>query len=198
MIRVLIVDDHPTVRAGLEGLLRGEPGIVSVGTSPTVADALATVSDRAPDVVLADYHLPDGNGLLLAWELKHLPTPPRVMIYSAFAETDLMLAAALSGADAVLDKSRPVEDIFQTLRAVAAGKTCIGPIPPQVMRAGASLIEPQDQSIFGLALAGEPPDEIAEVLHVDADVVSRRLRFMIDWLSPAPGRDAGRTRARNA
>jgi hypothetical protein len=64
----------------------------------------------------------------------------------------------------VLDKSSPIEAIFDTVRAAAAGKTLIGPIPPDVMRAGASLIDPQDQSIFGLAVAGEPPNEIAAVL----------------------------------
>jgi DNA-binding NarL/FixJ family response regulator len=186
MIRVLIVDDHPSVRAGLHGLLRAEPGIVSVGTSATAEDALARARRSEPNVVLADYHLPDSNGLMLAWKLKQLPPAPRVVIYSAFAEPQLSLAAALSGVDAVLDKSGPVELIFETLRAVAAGKTRIGPIPPHVMRAGASLIDPQDQSIFGLAVAGEPAAEIATVLDMDEADVIRRMRSMVEWLRPRP------------
>jgi DNA-binding NarL/FixJ family response regulator len=130
--------------------------------------------------VLADYHLPGRNGLLLGWELKQLQAPPRVVIYSAFAEPQLNLAAALGGIDAVLDKSSPVEAIFETVRAVAAGRTLIGAIPPHVMRAGASLIDPQDQSIFGLAVAGEPPNEIAAVLGMDTHIVKRRIRSMIE------------------
>ena len=59
MIRVLIVDDHPSVRVGLYALLRSEPGFVPVGASATAEDAVAQVGARAPDVVLADYHLPD-------------------------------------------------------------------------------------------------------------------------------------------
>lgn len=186
MIRVLIVDDHPSVRAGLHGLLRSEPGIVPVGTSATAEDALAQVQARDPDVVLVDYHLPDSNGLVLGWKLKQLEPPPRVMIYSAFAEPQLSLAAALSGVDAVLDKSSPVEAIFETLRAVAAGKATIGPIPPHVMRAGASLIDPRDQSIFGLAMAGESAAEIAAVLDMDEQAVKRRLKSMVEWLRPRP------------
>ena len=186
MIRVLIVDDHPTVRAGLHGLLGAEPGIVPVGTSESAADALAQVGGRAPDIVLADYHLPDRNGLLLGWELKQLQTPPRVVIYSAFAEPQLSLAAAVSGLDAVLDKNSPVEAIFETLRAVAAGRTLIGPIPPHVMRAGASLIDPQDQAIFGLAVSGEPAEEIAAVLGMDDRIVKRRMKSMVEWLRPRP------------
>jgi DNA-binding NarL/FixJ family response regulator len=186
MIRVLIVDDHPSVRAGLQGLLRCEPGIVPVGVSETADAALAEAGARALDIVLADYHLPTSNGLMLAWQLKQLEQPPRVVIYSAFAEPELELAAALSGADAVLDKASPVEVIFSTIRAVAAGRRVIGPIPPRVMRAGASLIDAQDQSIFGLAVAGESPDEIAAVLGMDAETVGRRLRSMIEWLRPRP------------
>jgi DNA-binding NarL/FixJ family response regulator len=186
MIRVLIVDDHPSVRAGLHGLLRSEPGIVPVGTSATAEDALARARRSKPNVVLADYHLPDSNGLVLGWELKQLPPAPRVVIYSAFAEPQLSLAAALSGVDAVLDKSGPVELIFETLRAVVAGKTRIGPIPPHVMRAGASLIDPQDQSILGLAVAGEPAAEIATVLGMEEAAVIRRMRSMVEWLRPRP------------
>jgi DNA-binding NarL/FixJ family response regulator len=186
MIRVLIVDDHPSVRTGLYGLLRSEPGIVPVGTSATAKDALAQARNRDPDVVLADYHLPDSNGLILGWELKQLARAPRVMIYSAFAEPQLSLAAALSGVDAVLDKGSPVESIFETLRAVAAGRTRIGPLPPHVMRAGASLIDPQDQSILGLAISGEPASEIAAVLGMEEEVVRRRMKSMVEWLRPRP------------
>jgi DNA-binding NarL/FixJ family response regulator len=186
MIRVLIVDDHPAIRAGLHGLLRGEPGIVPVGMSGSADDALARVITDAADVVLADYQLPDRNGLALGWELKQLPASPRVVIYSAFADPQLSLAAMITGVDAVLDKSSPIEAVFETIRAVAAGKSLIGPIPRHVMRAGASLIDPQDQSIFGLAVAGEPPDAIAAVLGMDADVVKRRIRSIVEWLRPRP------------
>jgi DNA-binding NarL/FixJ family response regulator len=186
MIRVLIVDDHPSVRAGLHGLLLAEPGIVPVGTSETAETALALVSDRAPDVVLADYHLPDHNGLLLGWELKQRGAVPRVVVYTAFADAQLSLAAALAGVDAVLDKNSPVEAMFETLRAVMAGRTLIGPIPPRVMQAGVALIDPQDQSIFGLAVAGEPAEEIAAVLGMDTRTVKRRLKSMVEWLRPRP------------
>lgn len=189
MIRVLIVDDHPAVRAGLHGLLRGEPGIVPVGMSATAEDALAQVGAQRADVVLTDYQLPDRNGVLLGWELKQQQASPRVVIYSAFADAHLTLAAALAGLDAVLDKTSPVEAIFDTLRAVAAGRAVTGPIPPDVMRGGASLIDPQDQSIFGLAVAGEPPDEIAAVLGMDTEIVKRRIKAMVEWLRPQPRAD---------
>jgi DNA-binding NarL/FixJ family response regulator len=156
MIRILVVDDHPAVRAGLLSVLRSEPGLVPLGAVSTADEALDEGRRVIPDVVLVDYELPDRNGLLLTWELKHLPEAPRAVIYSAYTGPRLRLAAALSGADAVVDKHQPVESIFETLRTVAGGGTRLGPIPPDAMRAAAALLDPQDQSIFGLALAGEP------------------------------------------
>jgi hypothetical protein len=57
------------------------------------------------------------------------------------------------------------------------------------MRAGASLIDPQDQSIFGLAVAGEPPDEIAAVLGMNAQLAKRRIKAMVECLRPRPRTD---------
>jgi DNA-binding NarL/FixJ family response regulator len=182
--RILIVDDHPAVRAGLLAVLRGEPGLVPVGTADSAEEALEAACHWAPDVVMADYQLPDVNGAMLTWELKQLPEAPRVVIYSAFAEPRLFLAAALSGAEAVLDKNRSVDAIFETIRGVAAGKSYLEPLPLDAVRNGARLMDPQDQSIFGLAIAGEQAEEIAAVLRLDEHTVRRRLSLMIQGLGP--------------
>jgi len=179
-----VVDDHPAVRAGLQALLRSEPGLVPVGMAATAEQAMEETCRWSPDVVLADYQLPDLNGAMLTWELKQLPEPPRVVIYSAFAEPRLSLAAAVSGADGVLDKNRSVEAIFETVRAVAAGKSCIPPLSVEAVRDGPRFVDPQDQSIFGLALAGEQAEEIAAVLRMDDRAVRRRLKTMVEWLGP--------------
>ena len=184
MTRILVVDDHPAVRAGLLAVLRWEPGLVPVGTAGTAEQAIEAARRWKPDLVLADYQLPDGDGALLAWELKQLPEPPHVVIYSAFAEPRLSLAAALSGAEAVLDKNRSVDDIFETIRGVAAGNSYIEPLPLDAVEGAARFTDPQDQSIFGLALAGEQAEQIAAVLRLDERAVRRRLRLMIEWLGP--------------
>jgi DNA-binding NarL/FixJ family response regulator len=57
MIRVLVVDDHPAVRAGLVGLLRSEPGLVVAGAAANAEDALEAAKRDGPDVVLLDYDL---------------------------------------------------------------------------------------------------------------------------------------------
>ncbi len=185
MIRILIVDDHPAVRAGLLAVLRGEPGLVPVGHAGTTKEALELAARWTPDVVLVDYQLPDGNGAVLALELKQLDEAPRVVIYSAFAEPRLGLAAALSGAEAVLDKNRSIEAIFETVRAVAGGKDLIQPLALPALRDAGWLVDPQEQAIFGLAVAGETAADIARVLRMDEQAVSRTIRTMVEKLGPS-------------
>src|SRR3712207_7708575 len=62
-IRVLVVDDHPTILTGLRLLLRREPGLVPVGEADSALAALDAARSQRPDVVLLDLHLPGGGGL---------------------------------------------------------------------------------------------------------------------------------------
>src|SRR5918999_948512 len=94
MIRVLVVDDHPAVRAGLVAMLRSEPGLVPVG-----AVGSAELARDGTDVLLVDYDLPDSDGLTLCWDAKCREDPPAVLVYSAFARPRLTIAATLAGAD---------------------------------------------------------------------------------------------------
>ena len=109
MIRVVIVDDHPVVRAGVWSMLRVEPGLQPAGAAADAAEGLQRVTAVRPDVVLVDYRLGHGNGLLLCQSLHELATPPRVLVYSAYDETELAVPALIAGASGVLSKdARPM------------------------------------------------------------------------------------------
>ena len=105
MIRILVVDDHPALQAGLWTVLRGEPGLVPIGAVSRPREALGEVARANPDVVLVDYQLPDEDGLVLCQRLKRLPDPPRVLIYSAYASPTLALPAIVAGADGAVNKA---------------------------------------------------------------------------------------------
>jgi DNA-binding NarL/FixJ family response regulator len=70
MIRVLVVDDHPVLRAGLEAVLRVEPGFVCVGVAEDGASMVQALDRTAPDVVVLDRHLGDADGLELCAEVR--------------------------------------------------------------------------------------------------------------------------------
>ncbi|HEX5192455.1 MAG TPA: response regulator transcription factor [Solirubrobacteraceae bacterium] len=98
-IRVLVVDDHPAVRRGVQALIDSEPEMRVVGEVRTAEEALAKLTDSI-DVAVIDCHLGDGrDGLSLTADFKAPEHGPRVLIYSAFADLGSAVSALIAGAD---------------------------------------------------------------------------------------------------
>lgn len=182
MIRVLIVDDHPTMRTGLRVCLRGEPGLVPVGVADSVTTAVANTRSHRPDVVVLDLHLPGGGGLLAAHRLKLLPRPPRVLVFTAFADDALLVPALIAGADGILTKEAGSDALFEAIRRVHAdGRTL--PLPnPRHVDATMRLLEEQDRPIATMLLAGVAVTDVAATLRVDLDGLDEHLAKMFGRL----------------
>jgi len=121
MIRVLVVDDHPVLRAGLEAVLRAEPGFVAVGAAADGTQALRLVRRARPDVVVLDRRLGREDGLDLCATLRAEAAPPEVVIYTANMDPDLDARARAAGARGVVAKEDRVEDLFHAIRVAARG-----------------------------------------------------------------------------
>src|SRR5262245_12363130 len=98
MIRILLVDDHPAMRAGLTGVLAAEPGTVPLDSIASGDELEPALRRCRPDVVLLDYHLPGSDGLVLCRQVKRTVPAPAVLIYSAYADAELAIPAVLAGA----------------------------------------------------------------------------------------------------
>ncbi len=118
MIRVLVVDDHPVLRAGLEAVLRAEPGFACTGTAASSAGLWRQLRPR-PDVVLLDLRLGGEDGIRICEQIVSEPGAPSVLLYTARPDSDLEAAARAAGAYGVLDKALPVERLFDELRLAA-------------------------------------------------------------------------------
>lgn len=187
MIRVMIVDDHPALRAGLLTVLRAEPGITAVGASGATADAL-TDTRHEPDVALVDYNLPDDNGLNLCRRLKARGEAPRVIVYSAHADAALSVSARLAGADGVVDKGAPADLLLDSIRVVAKGGSVFPPPSGATLQSAGQMVEPEDLAILGMATEGTSRPEMAQVLGIDAAELERRIDRMLDALAEQIGR----------
>jgi DNA-binding NarL/FixJ family response regulator len=179
VIDVLIVDDHPAVRTGLVALLRGEPGIVPVAAARGTEDALAAAARSRPDVALLDYDLADGDGLTLCHELKSRLPAPQVLIYSAFAQEGLSVAARVAGADGLLSKGVPPEELFRTIRSVAAGRSVLPSATPEEIASAAGRLDDSDLPIFGMLMVRTPREDIAAVLGLGRRELDARIRRML-------------------
>jgi DNA-binding NarL/FixJ family response regulator len=116
MIRVLVVDDHPVLRAGLEAVLRAEPGFRCVGGADC-GEAIWTLLRRAkPDVVVLDHRLGTEDGVELCSRIRAEPEPPSVLLYTADPTPALERAALAAGASGLVDKAVDVDVLFDAIR----------------------------------------------------------------------------------
>jgi DNA-binding NarL/FixJ family response regulator len=123
MIRVLVVDDHPVLRAGLEAVLRAEPGFVCVGVAADGAEMSRALPRTRPDVVILDRRLGEEDGLALCEALRAEPGAPEVVVYTAdTTDPDLGPRARAAGASGVIEKTSAIDGLFDALRLAARGR----------------------------------------------------------------------------
>jgi DNA-binding NarL/FixJ family response regulator len=190
VIRTALVDDHPAVLSGLHRVIDLAPDLRATATVES-AKALWRALDRSPaDVVVVDYGLARGDGLAICQRLKQRPRPPGVVVYSAYAGPALSVAAQLAGADALVDKGQPVDDLLSAIRRVAGGGTSLPDIPADVRRAAMSRLEPEDLAVAAMLLDGTSHQGIAETLAVERRAVAGSAQRIVARLRPS-GRSAG-------
>lgn len=183
MIRTLLVDDHPALRAGLGTVLRAEPGIVPVAVVATAGEALTEVERWDPDVAVVDYHLQDGDGLSLCRRLKSRSDPPAVLVYSGYADAQLTIPALVAGADGVVNKVTPAEDLFEAIRIVAKGDPIMPPVSRELLRESAAKLDDADLPILGMLIDRTSASEVAGVLGISDEELARRRSRMLDRLA---------------
>jgi DNA-binding NarL/FixJ family response regulator len=118
-VRVLIVDDHPLVRATLAEVLAQEDGVTVVGECADGAQVVETAARLRPDVITMDLSMPGMGGLAATEALRAAGHDVRVVVLTAEPSARSEVAAA--GADALLPKSARSDVLLGCLRAVAAG-----------------------------------------------------------------------------
>jgi DNA-binding NarL/FixJ family response regulator len=179
MIRILLVDDHPALRAGLSAVLRAEPGLVPLGTAASEEELWPALHRTKPDVVVLDYHLPPADGLQLCRRIKRSIPAPGVLLYSAYADAQLVIPARLAGADGIVNKGAPANELYDAIRTVARGDRIMPPLSRELLDSAGERLDSEDLPILGMALDGTPEKEIARTLGIAADELTQRLDRMI-------------------
>jgi DNA-binding NarL/FixJ family response regulator len=195
-IRLLVVDDHAAVRAGLRELLEYESEfdvMAAVGS----AEAALTVAEREPlDVAVVAYQLGGRTGLWVSRKLKRLARPPAVVIHSAYTDGVLAAAAVVAEADGVVSNTAPGSELRAAIRGAAREERLLPPIPPWLGETLRRRLDPEEQAIFGMLLAGVGTRDIARALDLSATGLDSRLRAMLHTievsdpkaLTTSPGR----------
>lgn len=132
MIRIMLVDDHPVVRAGLRAVLSAANDLDVVAEAGTAADAIAQAGEHSLDVVLMDLRLHgteqhDADGVYATQEIRRLADPPRVLILTTYESDSDIVRAVNAGATGYLLKDAAPETLIGAIRSAAAGETVLGP-----------------------------------------------------------------------
>ena len=181
LIRAVIVDDHPAMRAGMAAVLDRAPDITLVGEAAGARELWPLLQLTDPDVVLMDFHLGEDDGILLCHRIKRSPASPRVVLYTAFGDTSLVAPAMLAQADALLAKRAPAREVYETLRDVT-DEDFSPPrdLAPEQRERLNAIVEPADVGLAGLLLLRAPTSEIARSLgHAVGDLQERIERLLL-------------------
>ncbi|MET7277169.1 response regulator transcription factor [Kribbella sp. NPDC005582] len=127
MIRVLIVDDDPLLRAGLKLMLGGAPDIRVVGEAGDGTGVTGLIERLAPDVVLMDIRMPNTDGLTATETVRRRPGAPEIIILTTFDADEHVLRALRAGAAGFVLKDTPPAEIVESVRRVAGGQPVLSP-----------------------------------------------------------------------
>jgi DNA-binding NarL/FixJ family response regulator len=180
MIRIVVIDDHPALRAGLHTVLESEPGLVVAGESSGTEETVWPVLNRSrPDLVLLDYHLPHSDGLQLCYRIKGDVPAPKVVIFTEYATQAMALPAAVARADALLHKGVGARELFEAIRLAHRGERLLPPISHGALEESASVLDPDERALVGMLLDGSTETEIAKTLRVAPSDVRHRVHRIL-------------------
>lgn len=181
-IRVLVVDDHPVVRAGIVGLLGVEPDIEVVGEAENGQQALELARELAPDVVLTDLRMPVLDGVAATRAIVALPSPPRVVVLTTYETDSEILRAVEAGATGYLLKDTPRTELVAGVRSAARGQTVLAPsVATRLvtqMRQDTERLTPRELEVLGAVARGLSNPGIGRELFIaEATVKTHLLRI---------------------
>lgn len=122
-IKVLLVDDHPVVRAGIRGLLEEAEDILVVGEASDGEQALQAITQLNPDVIVLDIEMRGMDGIAVAQALKTQPGAPRILVLSVHQDKRYVLGLLEQGAAGYLTKDEAMDTIIEAIRGIASGQT---------------------------------------------------------------------------
>ena len=136
LIRVVLVDDHPVVRAGLRTLLRPASDIAVVGEASDGRQAIAVAEQLKPDVVVMDLSMGEMDGIATTREVLSRVPSAHVLVLTMHAEQEYLLGALDAGASGYLVKSAAERELVDAIRAVAHGDVYVQPSAGRVLARG--------------------------------------------------------------
>ena len=201
-IRVLLADDHPVVREGLNGMLSADPGTEVVGEAGSGAEAVALARTCRPDVVLMDLRMPGGDGVEAIRRITAELPATKIMVLTTYDTDADILRAVEAGASGYLLKDTPRAVLADAIRATARGETVLAPqvakrLVSRARQPQRESLTPRETTVLALAARGLTNAEIGRELFISEATVKTHLLRTFTKLGVS-GRTAAVTKAMEA
>ncbi len=189
MIRLVIADDHPIVRAGLQALFSTEEDIDVVAEAATPDEAVAAAERENPDVVLMDLQFgarATTGGADATRRIRALPAPPYVLVLTNYDSDADILGAVEAGASGYLLKDAPPHELTAAVFAAASGESALAPIIASRllnrMRAPLVSLSSREMEVLEAVAAGRSNTQVATQLFVTETTVKSHLAHIFSKL----------------
>jgi DNA-binding NarL/FixJ family response regulator len=183
-IRILVVDDHPVVRAGVETLVTGQADMNVVAQATNGREAIQQFRSHHPDVTLMDIQMPEMNGLDALIAIRNESPEARIIMLTTYTGDAQVMRAIKAGAQGYLLKSALHRELLETIRGVHAGKKALSPEVSYELAEHATedALTPAEVRVLRLIAAGNANKEIAEQLSISEETVKGQVRNILSKL----------------
>jgi DNA-binding NarL/FixJ family response regulator len=185
-VGVLVAYDDAWLRSRMGHLLENEPGVRLAWVVESDEEATRMAKHEPVDVAVIGHRPRSLSGLRLCRELKRRDTPPAVMICSAYPDAVLAACCVVAGADALVSMYDCDAELSGALHRVAAGARLLPGIPPRVGAMLHDRLDPAENAIFSLLLAGIRASDVATALRLSQVELESRRSALLDKLERLP------------
>lgn len=183
-IRILLADDHPSLRAGLASILNSQPGLTVVAEAGSGRETMEKASATSPDLLIVDLRMPDGDGIQTIKQLVAANPQVRILVLTTYDNEEDIFNALEAGARGYILKDTTREEIIEAVRRIHEGQRYLPPgiaarLADRMIR---PTLTPRELDVLRLVSRGRTNKEMAAAMFVSEETVKSHMKGLFHKL----------------